>query len=106
MRAYTEAPVSLPWNPAGAVHSSVSRNGVVYLGGKLRREGLLRRTLPPEHLSGARRQNVVNASVVAAVFVSNGQIDTSWTPRIYETYPGCWTITSTPGKLWVVQLLG
>jgi hypothetical protein len=37
--AYTEAPVSLPWNPAGAVHSSVSRNGVVYLGGKLRRRG-------------------------------------------------------------------
>ncbi len=44
----------------------------------------------------------MNASVVAAVFISNGQIDTSWTPRIYETYPGCWTITSTPGKLWAV----
>jgi hypothetical protein len=51
--------------------------------------------------SGARLQNVVNANVVAAVFISNGQIDTSWTPKIYETYPGCWTITSTPGKLWV-----
>jgi hypothetical protein len=33
--AYTEEPMSLPWHPAGAVHSSVSRDGVVYLGGKL-----------------------------------------------------------------------
>jgi hypothetical protein len=33
--AYSEEPISLPWNPAGAVHSSVSRDGVVYLGGKL-----------------------------------------------------------------------
>jgi hypothetical protein len=44
---------------------------------------------------------IVNASVVAAVFTSNGQIDTAWTPKIYNTYPGCWTITSTRGKLWV-----
>jgi hypothetical protein len=43
----------------------------------------------------------VNASVVAAVFISNSQIDTSWTPKIRQTYPGCWTVTSTPGKLWV-----
>jgi hypothetical protein len=32
---YTEEPVSLPWHPTGPVHSSVSRRGVVYLGGKL-----------------------------------------------------------------------
>jgi hypothetical protein len=44
---------------------------------------------------------IVNASVVAAVFTANGQIDTAWTPKIYNTYPGCWTITSSPGKLWV-----
>jgi hypothetical protein len=50
---------------------------------------------------GTRRQNEVSASVVAAVFVSNGHIDTAWTPKIYKTYPGCWTFTSTPGKLWV-----
>ena len=33
--AYTEEPISLPWNPAGPVHSSAVGNGVVYLGGKL-----------------------------------------------------------------------
>jgi hypothetical protein len=33
--AYTENPVTLAWHPTGAVHSSVSRDGVVYLGGKL-----------------------------------------------------------------------
>src|SRR4051812_16625014 len=51
--------------------------------------------------SGAVKQNVVTASVVASVFISTGQIDTSWTPKIYTTYPGCWTFTSTPQKLWV-----
>jgi hypothetical protein len=34
------------------------------------------------------------------VFISSGQIDTAWTPKIYKTYPGCWTFTSTDGKLW------
>jgi hypothetical protein len=33
--SYTNGPVSLGWNPAGPVHSSVSQNGVVYVGGKL-----------------------------------------------------------------------
>jgi hypothetical protein len=51
--------------------------------------------------SGAAKVNVVTASVVASVFISNGQIDTAWTPKIYRTYPGCWTFTSTDGKLWV-----
>jgi hypothetical protein len=51
--------------------------------------------------SGAVKQNVVTASVVASVFISTGQIDTSWTPKIYTTYPGCWTFTSTTQKLWV-----
>ena len=46
-------------------------------------------------------QNPVDAGVVAAVFTSNGQIDTAFTPKIYKSYPGCWVITSTPGKLWV-----
>jgi PQQ-like domain len=32
---YTEEPATLAWHPAGPVHSSVSRDGVVYLGGKL-----------------------------------------------------------------------
>jgi len=32
---YTKEPVSLAWHPAGPVHSSVSRGGVVYVGGKL-----------------------------------------------------------------------
>ncbi|HEY2878243.1 hypothetical protein [Nocardioides sp.] len=32
---YAHDPITLPWNPAGAVHASLSNNGVVYLGGKL-----------------------------------------------------------------------
>jgi hypothetical protein len=32
---YKPQPLSLAWHPAGPVHSSVSRDGVVYLGGKL-----------------------------------------------------------------------
>jgi hypothetical protein len=51
--------------------------------------------------SGFAKQNVVNASVVAAVFTATGQVDTAFTPRIYKTSPGCWTLTATPGKLWV-----
>jgi hypothetical protein len=33
--AYMHDPISLPWNPGGPVHASLSSNGVVYLGGKL-----------------------------------------------------------------------
>jgi hypothetical protein len=36
---FTHDPVSLPWHPAGPVHSSTTRNGVVYLGGKLNGTG-------------------------------------------------------------------
>jgi hypothetical protein len=32
---YGASPITLPWNPAGPVHASLSNNGVVYLGGKL-----------------------------------------------------------------------
>src|SRR4051794_3498945 len=32
---YKPQPLSLAWHPAGPVHSSVSRDGVVYVGGKL-----------------------------------------------------------------------
>lgn len=32
---YSQGPLSLPWHPAGPVYSSVSRDGVVYVGGKL-----------------------------------------------------------------------
>jgi hypothetical protein len=44
---------------------------------------------------------VVPVTVVAAVFAATGQIDSSFTPKIYKTYPGCWAIQSTPGKLWI-----
>jgi outer membrane protein assembly factor BamB len=33
--AYDPQALSLPWNPAGPVHSSLTGNGVVYLGGRL-----------------------------------------------------------------------
>jgi hypothetical protein len=26
---------------------------------------------------------------------------TSFTPKIYKTWPGCWTFTTTPQRLWV-----
>jgi hypothetical protein len=66
-------------------------DGKVYFGGHFGKE----------IWSGAVKQNVVTASVVASVFIGNGQIDTSWTPKIYHTYPGCWTFTSTSSLLWV-----
>jgi hypothetical protein len=66
-------------------------DGKVYFGGHFGQE----------IWSGAVKQNVVTASVVASVFISTGQIDTSWTPKIYNTYPGCWTFTSAGQKLWV-----
>lgn len=44
----------------------------------------------------------VPVTVVAAVDVTNGQPDSAFTPKIYKTYPGCWTFTSLPGgPLWV-----
>jgi hypothetical protein len=66
-------------------------DGKVYFGGHFGQE----------IWSGAVKQNVITASVVASVFISSGQIDASWTPKIYHTYPGCWTFTSTNQKLWV-----
>jgi hypothetical protein len=44
---------------------------------------------------------VVNASVIAAAFTSSGRIDTTWTPKIYKTYPGCWAFASAGAMLWV-----
>jgi hypothetical protein len=51
--------------------------------------------------SGAKKQNVVNAKGLVSVFTATGQIDASWTPMLYTAYPGVWSFTSTPGKLWV-----
>jgi hypothetical protein len=42
-----------------------------------------------------------NTNLVAAVFTSTGQADTSWTPKFYTSYPGVWALTSTVGRLWV-----
>jgi hypothetical protein len=47
----------------------------------------------------ATRGNAIAATVVAAVDLTTGQPDPSFTPRIYKLYPGCWTFTSTSGAL-------
>jgi hypothetical protein len=45
-------------------------------------------------------QNVVSVTVIAAIDLATGQPDRDFTPKIYHTYPGCWTFTSALGKLW------
>jgi hypothetical protein len=35
LASYTPQPLTLGWHPSGPVHSSVSRNGIVYVGGQL-----------------------------------------------------------------------
>ena len=47
------------------------------------------------------KADAVPATVVAAVDLADGQPDSAFTPRIFDVYPGCWTLTSTPGALWV-----
>ncbi|WP_191907885.1 PQQ-binding-like beta-propeller repeat protein [Nocardioides cynanchi] len=48
----------------------------------------------------ANSRNQVAVTVVAAVNVSTGQPDPTFTPKIFKTYPGCWTFAATPGLLW------
>jgi PQQ-like domain len=48
----------------------------------------------------ATSHNQVAVTVVAAVDMATGQPDPTFTPKVYKTYPGCWTFTSTPGRLW------
>jgi hypothetical protein len=45
--------------------------------------------------------SAIAATVVAAIDLTSGLPDSTFTPKIYKTYPGCWTFTSTLGKLWV-----
>jgi PQQ-like domain len=66
-------------------------DGKVYFGGHFGKSVWVR----------GEKQNAVPATVVASVFISTGQIDASWTPKIYHVYPGCWTFTSAGRKLWV-----
>jgi len=46
-------------------------------------------------------QSAVPATLVAAVDLSTGLPDSSFTPKIYKTFPGVWTLNSSAGKLWV-----
>jgi hypothetical protein len=48
----------------------------------------------------ANYRNPVAVTVVAAVNMATGQPDPTFTPKIYHTYPGCWTFTVADGKLW------
>jgi hypothetical protein len=49
----------------------------------------------------ATSRTQVAVTVVAAVDMATGQPDPTFTPKIFKTYPGCWTFSGTPGKLWV-----
>jgi hypothetical protein len=49
----------------------------------------------------ATSRTQVAVTVVAAVDISTGQPDPNFTPHIFKHYPGCWTFSSTLGKLWV-----
>jgi hypothetical protein len=51
--------------------------------------------------SGPKPQNQVPAKGLVAVFTATGQIDPSWTPMLFTSYPGVWAMTATAGKLWV-----
>jgi hypothetical protein len=51
--------------------------------------------------STASSKSAVPATLLAAVDLSTGLPDTSFSPRIYKTFPGVWTLNSTTGKLWV-----
>jgi hypothetical protein len=46
-------------------------------------------------------QSAVAATLVAAVDLSTGLPDSSFTPKIYKSFPGVWTLNSAAGKLWV-----
>jgi hypothetical protein len=49
----------------------------------------------------ANSNNRVTVTTVAAVDMATGQPDPTFTPKIFKKYPGTWTFTSTPGRLWV-----
>jgi len=49
----------------------------------------------------ATSRTQVAVTVVAAVNITTGQPDPTFTPKIFKTYPGCWTFAGTPGELWV-----
>jgi hypothetical protein len=45
--------------------------------------------------------SAVTATLVAAIDPATGLPDPNFTPKIYKTYPGVWTLNSTPNRLWV-----
>jgi PQQ-like domain len=45
--------------------------------------------------------SAVAATLVAAIDPATGLPDPNFTPKIYKTYPGVWTLNSTPNRLWV-----
>jgi len=82
-----------PWHPVRGDGDfqvlSLPGDGRVYLGGHFGRK------------IWTDSKDPVEASDVAAAFTATGQIDRTWTPRIYRVYPGTWALTSTAGRLWV-----
>lgn len=66
-------------------------DGLLYIGGHF-----------GKHVwSSATPEEDVPASLVAAVVAATGQIDSSWTPKLYQSYPGVWTLSGSPSALWV-----
>jgi len=46
-------------------------------------------------------QSAVPATLLAAVDLTTGLPDASFTPKLYKTFPGVWTLNSLAGRLWV-----
>lgn len=51
-------------------------------------------------------ENDVPATLVASVVLATGRIDAGWTPKLYQSYPGVWTLTPTSSALWVGGAFG
>lgn len=66
-------------------------DGRVYLGGHFNRKVWV----------GGRHQTAVAATLVVSVDTATGRVEPDWTPKLFTSYPGVWTFTSTPGALWV-----
>ena len=81
-RVHADGDIQAVWLPG---------DGKVYMGGHFGQQ--IYRT--------GSSASAVAATLVAAVDLTTGLPDPSFTPRIYKTYPGVWTFTSARNRLWV-----
>jgi len=80
---HADGDIQAVWLPPG--------DGKVYVGGHFGQQ--IYRT--------GSSSSAVAATLVAAIDRATGLPDPNFTPKIYKTYPGVWTLNSTPNRLWV-----